>query len=512
MTIALLTLLCAAADASGENLAARLRHLDSAAEAWSPAPSTGGERVAFLTTLFGTRQAATMSSDGGYPVQLTDEPGGARAVRYVPGPPKLAMVTVMRDGHRRLLLVEEDKGEQTEVDPASGEQVWGGFSRDGKRFFYAVVDGPGKTVLKELALDTRRTIVISPPPPAAGITAPKGSVPLDEALTDLATLGPLSPDLRTLISVTRRGDKQAVYSIDLASARAMLLTPEPGRFSAPQFTPDSHSIYLLTDAGREKLSVDVLTLQTKARMRIFTPPIGELTAYAVSPDGHRLAVAVESGGETLFSLLDLPSLRPQPLAAPPAGALAMTDPGEPAMYWDRGGERLFFGWRLSDDTTDIWALRFNYGTPIRLTRSPRPGLPRDSIPRPSLVKLLDGRSAWLWRPANVEHPRLAVLVSSQLARPVFDKRIAALNFAGLAVLAVAGDNPQRAALDYLAASPELDAHEPILLDFEGLPVDEPSRWSGVVGIRGFKGAGLALDTDVPDLHALVRYASRGTIN
>ena len=94
----------------------------------------------------------------------------------------------------------------------------------------------------------------------------------------------------------------------------------------------------------------------------------------------------------IFSLLDLPSLRPQPLAAPPAGSLA-----EGGLVWDRTGERLLFGWRQPDDTTDIWELRSGYGTPRRLTRSPRPGLPKDAIPRPALVHV-DDRTGWLWRP------------------------------------------------------------------------------------------------------------------
>ena len=75
-----------------EELAARLRHLESAAAAWAPAPSPDGARVAFLTTLFGTRQAASMAVDSGYPTQLTDELAGVVSVRYVPSDPKRVIV------------------------------------------------------------------------------------------------------------------------------------------------------------------------------------------------------------------------------------------------------------------------------------------------------------------------------------------------------------------------------------------------------------------------------------
>jgi hypothetical protein len=176
------------------------------------------------------------------------------------------------------------------------------------------------------------------------------------------------------------------------------------------------------------------------------------------------------------------------------------------MAWDKVGERLFFGWRLADDTTDVWELRLGYGTPLRLTRSPRPGLPRDAIPRPAPIKVRD-LQGWLWRPAEAAKPRVAVLISANGTRPVFDKRIAALNFAGLAVLAVNGPGAQAAALSYLREAPDLDAHDPILLDFDGLPVE--GNWAGVVVPPG-KHGGLTLDPEQPDLEALVKYARRSS--
>jgi hypothetical protein len=506
--IALLALLCAAPD----DLALRLRHLDSVAQAWSPAPSTDGTRVAFLTTLFGTRQAASMEAEGSYPTQLTDEPGGVRAVRWVPGTAKELVVVALREGHRRLLVVDEQGSPAAEVDKAAGDQMWGGFTRDGKRLYYATVDGTGKATLRAYAIDTRKSADLTPPPPAAHAVTPKDTVPLEDAMRGLVALGPLSPDQHTMIATSHREGGDVLFLIDLASTRALQLTAEPGRYRFPRYTPDNKVLYVLTDQGRDKPGVDSLTIATKARKTIFLPGTGELSAFAVSDDGHRLAVAVESGGETIFSLLDLPSLRPQPMAAPPAGALARSDVSEPPILWDRTGERLFFGWRLANDTTDLWELRLGYGAPLRLTRSPRPGLPRDAIPRPSLVKLPSG-IGWLWMPEGATgKPRVAVVTGTSTGevQPVFDKRITALNFAGFAVLAVEGPNPQKVALDYLDTAGDVNPKEPLLLDLDGQEVDEPSRWSGVVGPRGAKGMGLTLDVDQPDLRALVNYALKGS--
>ena len=159
--------------AAPEGLADKLRHLDSADAAWAPSPAPDASRVAFLTTLFGTRQAASMPGDGGYPSQLTDEPGGVVAVRYLPPEAGRMVALVNRGGRRRIVLLDESGAPAVEIDPAPGDQYLGGSSRDGKRLFYAVVD-KGAVSLRTLPLETRKPAEVAPPPPAAGIQPPAG--------------------------------------------------------------------------------------------------------------------------------------------------------------------------------------------------------------------------------------------------------------------------------------------------------------------------------------------------
>jgi hypothetical protein len=324
-------------------------------------------------------------------------------------------------------------------------------------------------------------------------------VALPELLTGLAEIGPASPDGRTLLAVVKRGNGAAVALIDLNAARGTYLIPpdSPGRVRQPRFSPDARTIYVLGNAGRNTMGVDAVNVQSHARTTVYAPA-QNIEAFALTDDGHRIAVALEANGTDVFSLLDLPSLRPQPLAVPPTGALAEGS----ELVWDRAGERLFFGWRLADDTTDVWQLRMGYGTPVRLTRSPRPGLGPGSIPRPAPIRIGE-RIAWLWKPAEVEKPRVAVVVSASEIRPVFDKRITALNFAGLAVLGVNGKDAQQVALSYLSSAQDLDARAPVLIDADDLPVEEPAKWSAVVTRTKHAGA---LDPDHADLPALVKAA------
>ncbi len=496
--IALALLLAAPA----EDLQARLRHLEAAAAAWAPAPSPDGTRVAYLTTLFGTGQAASVATAGGYPIQLTDGPEGANEVRYLPPDAKQLVAAVLRDGRQRLLLVAEDGSSAVPLDADAGEQLLGGFARDGKRIFYAVQSGE-KVSLRIFSPDTGKSAEVTEAPPAAGHQPAAGSLPLVEALAGLVALGPPSLDGRSILAQVRRSGSDSLVLVDLGTARAVVLTTfeKPARLRQPRFSSDARTVYVLTDAGRETLGVDSITVQGRARKTVYAPA-QDVEAFALSEDGHRLAVALETNGQNLFSLLDFPTLRAQPLAAPPAGALA---PGD--MSWDRAGDRRFFGWRQADDTTEVWELRVGRGTATRLTRSPRPGLAPDSIPRPALIRA-GASEAWLWRPKEEGKPRVAVLIAREPVRPVFDKRITALNFAGFAVLAVNGKGAEKEALEYLASARDLDGREPLLLNPDGLPVTDRERWSGVVTGPGHPRSGLELDPDHPDLRALVRYARR----
>src|SRR4051812_13615861 len=205
--------------APAEELQVSLRHLEAAAAAWAPAPSPDGTRVAFLTTLFGTRQAASVSAGGGYPIQLTDEPEGANEVRCLPPEAKQLVVTVLRDGRRRLLLVSEDGSAAVPVDADAGDQLLGGFARDGKKIFYAVQSGE-KVSLRTFVPDTRKSAELTEAPAAAGHHVAAGSLPLREALAGLFALGPPSLDGRSIVALVRRAGSEAVVVVDLGTARA----------------------------------------------------------------------------------------------------------------------------------------------------------------------------------------------------------------------------------------------------------------------------------------------------
>src|SRR5258708_13041450 len=110
------------------DLADKLRPLNSVAAAWAPTPSRDVSRVAFLTTLFGTCQAASMAAEGGYPLQLTDEPGGVLAIRFVPADSSQLIALAIRGGRHRILLLADAGAPEAATDPAPGDHLLRGLS------------------------------------------------------------------------------------------------------------------------------------------------------------------------------------------------------------------------------------------------------------------------------------------------------------------------------------------------------------------------------------------------
>ncbi len=554
-----------------------LRALENLGSAEGARPAEDSRQLAFVTTLFGSRQAAAMPVEGGYPVQLTAEPGGVLAVRWSPSDPHVLVAVAMREGKRRLLMLDDQGVRAVELDHAPGDQLVGGFTRDGKKLFYGLVEG-GAVSLRQVGLDAARkvtevkpgAIVPQSPFPAAAPAAParsaaavptpptmrgaapgptpaappaqasaparQASVPLEEGLQGLAAVGPVSPDGRSLLVQTRRDGDEVIWIVDLASARAEPLTPHEGtaRFRLPRWSPDGRTVYVLTDAGREPLGVDAVTVSSRERKTVYAPG-RTVEGFALTEDGHRLAVAEEANGQTVFSVLELPGLRAQPLPQPPGGALQPAADGESPLEWTRQGDRLFFGWRQADDTTDVFAFRTGFGTTTRLTRSPRPGLGRQAVPRPASLRVArpdaTELTGWMWKPRDPQKPHVALLVRGleDPVRPVLDPPAVALSASGIAAI---GLNPRGpllprvtvdaqvadllASLRSLRARDDLDARKPLLIAVGAgsavaakLLEREPGGFAGVVAINPETKieAGLVLaSSSRTDLRQLVRFA------
>src|SRR6267378_6440539 len=204
--------------AADEPLPEVLRALENLGSAEGGRPSEDSRQVAFVTTLFGSRQAAAMPLDGGYPVQLTAEPGGIVAVRWSPSDPHLAVVVALREGKRRLLMVDDQGARPVELDPAPGDQLLGGFTRDGKKLFYGVVDGSAVS-LRQVGMDASRKVTEVKP----GAIAPQSPFPA-------AATSPARPATAVPAPPTMRGAAPAPGgAATKSSGRSISPAPAPSR-------------------------------------------------------------------------------------------------------------------------------------------------------------------------------------------------------------------------------------------------------------------------------------------
>src|SRR4051795_1988416 len=173
-----------------EGLAARLRALSAIGTAEVPRPSRDGSRLLFVTSLFGSRQLAVIPIDGGYPVQLTSEREGVIAGRYSPTDPRQVVAIVRRDGRRRVVLLDDQGSPPAELDKSPGDQLFGGFTRDGKRAFFATF-AEGKARLFQFQLEGNKATEVLPGTtgPASGVIPPPYTPPppRDAGVADAGT-------------------------------------------------------------------------------------------------------------------------------------------------------------------------------------------------------------------------------------------------------------------------------------------------------------------------------------
>jgi dipeptidyl aminopeptidase/acylaminoacyl peptidase len=394
----------------------------------SPSFSPDGGRLAFVSNISGVPQVWTVSSEGGWPTQVTafDDPVGT--VEWSPDGQWLALSVAPGGGMNAQVYLARPDGTGLKRITAGGKENnrLDGWSRDGRL----------------LALGSNRENASSID--AYLFDVASGSTTLAVKNGGVGGLTDLSRDGRrgVVFRVKSRGDSD-LYLVDLAAGGGeTLLTPHegPGSFDGGTFSPDGATVYLGSDKDRD--------LQAFARVRLGangTPvPIevvasrdgAELSAYAVSEDGKIAALVWNIAGRSEMALLDLATSKLTPVPNLPgeivggvtfskdAGLIAMTASGAAA-------------------PPDIWILHRASGRFTRVTESPHAGVDLDALARPELVRFPahDGLelTGWLYRPRGAGAPGPLVLSfhggPEGQERPSFNSTYQALVSRGIAVLA-----------------------------------------------------------------------------
>ena len=254
-----------------------------------------------------------------------------------------------------------------------------------------------------------------------------------------------SPDGRSaLVERFDSNVRNTLLLVDIATGAVRQLTPEisegPARHVSPQWAPDGRGFYLLSDRGRQFLSLAWLDLAS-GEMTYLREDQWDAEGLALSRDGARLALVTNVAGASGIALFDISSGWEGRTALPapelPLGVVV-------GAQWSPDGARLAFTFAPPNDAVNIWLWDVASQKLTPATRSARGGLPDSAFVSPRLVSYptFDSREipAYLFLPRGAEPRNLPVVVyvhggPESQTRPAFNPVIQYLAANGYGVLA-----------------------------------------------------------------------------
>lgn len=388
--------------------------------------SPDGMRLAFISNLSGIPQVWMIASGGGFPEQVTAFDDLVTGLEWSPDGEWLALSIAPGGGlNEQVYLVRPDgSGLRRLTSGGKENNRLGTWSHDGK----SLIMGSNR---RDAA--TFDALLVDP---ATGSPRLSLTGPGINSLTDLSRDGRWG----LLSRVVSRGDNN-LYLVDLATRAEIRLTPHvgPGSFSG-SFSPDSRSVYLLTNKDRDVIAFGRIRLSASGEPGpielLAVREDGELQAFELDEPGTTAALVWNVAGRSEIEMLDLRTLKSTAGPRLPAELAS-------SLQFSRDGRLLAMTLAGAASPQDVWVLDRSTGNLKRLTSSPHAGIDLAQLVRPELVrfKAHDGLelSGWLYRPRNVPSPGPVVLSfhggPEGQERPVLSSTYQALLAQGIGVFA-----------------------------------------------------------------------------
>jgi len=397
------------------------------ATSWSP----DGKEVAFVTNISGRNNIWLMSSDGGWPSQLTISDQRQSDPAWSPNGKWISFASD-QDGDEQwdLFLVSPQTGEVVNLtntpDVAEGGQAWSPDSR-----YLAYMWKPRSAPNFEIDLMdvlTKRYRALTKDTPK-----------------NLSNTGPIwSGDGKT-IAYTQQdaaGKNSNIFLLEVASGKTTLLTPhtDEHNYQATAFSPDGKYL-LITSNAKGYDNAGLLEVASK-KINWLTDEKWEIGSGTFSPDSKRLTWTENLDGNTQIFVHDIASTQTTMLPLP----LGVNALAGSVTSFSPDGQRLLYYHNGPNSPNDVWAYDFGSKQSKQLTHSLLAGLSTDDMVEPFLVHYpsRDGKwqiSAFVYVPHNAPrdhtHPAIVYIHGGPTSQTVnsFNRVIQYLANQGYLVIA-----------------------------------------------------------------------------
>jgi dipeptidyl aminopeptidase/acylaminoacyl peptidase len=233
-----------------------------------------------------------------------------------------------------------------------------------------------------------------------------------------------------------------LFMLDTITGETRSLTPEIGDehalYTMPSWSANMDGLYLLSNSGRQFLSLAWLDLAT-AEMTYLRDDPWDADSLALTRDGTRMTLVYNEDGYSRLLIFDVSQgwdARVEMLVPElPRGIFGVT--------WSKDGKQLAIGMYRATDAPDVWIWDVREETLWRATRSSLGGIPQESFVEPSLVRYttFDERQipAFLYVPHDRKPLSLPVVINVHggpegQSRPEFDPVVQYLVARGYGVL------------------------------------------------------------------------------
>jgi dipeptidyl aminopeptidase/acylaminoacyl peptidase len=398
--------------------------------------SPDGRHLSFLTDITGVAEVWNVpmdihSPDPSWPDQLTFRGERVASATFSPTDNAL-LVAADVGGNERTQLYTLSADGSTFTNLTDRPEViyqFGDWSPDGKSILYSSNERDGRYFdVYELSLENQQS---------------------QQLLQHDGTNYPISysPDgLQVLVSRHESNTRNQLMLINRATRDTRTLTPPssdakgPAEYANPAWSADRHGLYLLSNAGRQFLSLARLDLAT-SELTYLRDESWDAEQLALTDDGTRMALVTNEDVYSRLELFDVSTgwdaRRELPLPALPQGTI-------PEISWSPDGTRLALTLNTANDAPDIWIWNVEEQILCRATRSSLGGIPQDMLVMPSLVHYptFDGREipAFLYLPPNRQSEELPIVIyvhggPESQSRPIFNPVIQYFVAHGFGVLA-----------------------------------------------------------------------------